>query len=367
MPPKQQTSLSSVLILIGAALVILVLCLAGGAALRIPDRAQDLFGAPDPSLSGLRLYVLSTRLLAAADFLRTPLDPSGEEQLFIIEQGSNPDDIIHDLEEAALIAHPDAFRTYLIYTGTDKTIQAGSYTLSPAMAPLRIIQTIQDATPAETTFTIIPGWRSEEIAAAMAVVGLEAAPEKFLEQVQNASAEGYLFPAAYQLPRDASPAELIAAFTGRFQAQIKPEMESGFSNQGLTPHEGVILASIVERESVLREEMPLIASVFLNRLEAGMTLSADPTVQYALGYNHQQQTWWTNPLSETDLRFSSPYNTYLNPGLPPGPICNPGMDALLAAAFPAESPYYYFRAACDGSGKHNFSRTFEEHLNQACP
>jgi UPF0755 protein len=114
------------------------------------------------------------------------------------------------------------------------------------------------------------------------------------------------------------------------------------------------------------EEMPLIASVFLNRLAAGMKLDSDPTVQYALGYNPGKETWWTNPLSLEDLQFDSPYNTYLYPGLPPGPIASPGLAALQAVAFPAQTPYYYFRADCGGAGKHAFAETFEEHIQNEC-
>jgi UPF0755 protein len=122
----------------------------------------------------------------------------------------------------------------------------------------------------------------------------------------------------------------------------------------------------VERESIDREEMPMIASVFLNRLEAGIKLEADSTVQYALGYNARHDSWWKSPLSSADLSIDSPYNTYRHPGLPPGPIANPGLDALRAVAFPARTPYYYFRAACDRSGKHVFAQTFDEHLANAC-
>jgi UPF0755 protein len=107
--------------------------------------------------------------------------------------------------------------------------------------------------------------------------------------------------------------------------------------------------------------------VFYNRLKAGANLASDPTVQYALGYNQDQATWWTNPLSQQDLQVDSPYNTYLYPSLPPGPISNPGLAALEAVAFPADTPYFYFRAACDNSGRHVFAKTYDEHLANACP
>jgi len=117
----------------------------------------------------------------------------------------------------------------------------------------------------------------------------------------------------------------------------------------------------------METEMPLIASVFYNRMEIGMKLQTDPTVQYALGYDSLQATWWTSPLDSVDLEVDSPYNTYKYPGLPPGPICNPGWAALQAVAYPDESPYYYFQAKCDSSGFHNFAETYEQHLLNNCP
>jgi UPF0755 protein len=153
----------------------------------------------------------------------------------------------------------------------------------------------------------------------------------------------------------------------KFLASLTVELQDGFSRQGLNVYQAVTLASIIEREAIVDEEMPLIASVFFNRLAIGMKLETDPTIQYALGYNLSQNTWWTNPLTLSDLEVDSPYNTYLHPGLPPGPICNPGLAALQAVAFPAQTPYYYFRARCDGSGLHSFAETFEQHIQNACP
>ncbi len=147
---------------------------------------------------------------------------------------------------------------------------------------------------------------------------------------------------------------------------LTPDLVNGFDKQGLTVYQAVTLASIVQREAVHDEESSLIASVYLNRLKIGMKLDADPTVQYALGFNSLQNTWWTNPLSADDLQFNSPYNTYIYTDLPPTPISNPGLTALNAVAYPAETSYYYFRAKCDGSGFHIFAETFEEHLANGC-
>ncbi len=138
---------------------------------------------------------------------------------------------------------------------------------------------------------------------------------------------------------------LLNLFYERFITQITPEMEARISEQGLTLHQAVVLASIVEREAIIEEEMPKIAAVFINRLRGSINLGADPTVQYALGYNTTQGVWWTNPLSLDDLKLPSSNNTYENPGLPPGPICNPSAIALQAVANPVQSTYLYFRAA----------------------
>jgi len=152
-----------------------------------------------------------------------------------------------------------------------------------------------------------------------------------------------------------------------FQIKVDQRIQDGFRDQEVTLYQAVTIASLVEREAIVSEEMPIIASVFFNRLRNGMKLDSDASVQYALGYLANQKTWWKNPLSLDDLQVDSPYNTYRYPGLPPGPICNPSLNALRAVAFPAETPYYYFRAICDGSGKHTFSITFEEHSSKACP
>jgi UPF0755 protein len=144
-------------------------------------------------------------------------------------------------------------------------------------------------------------------------------------------------------------------------------MQDSYDQQGLSLFDAVTLASIVEREAVLDEEKPLIASVFLNRLAAGIPLESDPTAQYAAGYDEARGGWWPTPVSLNDLEIDSPYNTYRYPGLPPGPISNPSTESLKAVAFPAQTPYYYFRASCDGSGKHVFAETYEQHLNNSCP
>ncbi len=178
--------------------------------------------------------------------------------------------------------------------------------------------------------------------------------------------EGFLHPDSYVIHRGTSADQLIQEFVRNFGLQLSSDLERAIDRQGLTVYQAVTLASLVEREAVHDEEKPLIASVFLNRLEIGMKLDSDPTVQYALGYDIVAQTWWKNPLSLVDLQFNSPFNTYIYEGLPPAPIANPSLKSLHAVAFPAETEYYFFRAQCDGSGYHSFAKDFEEHLLNAC-
>ena len=246
------------------------------------------------------------------------------------------------------------------------------------MSMIDVARQMQDATPTDVEFVVLAGWRIEEIAALLSTSGLSITPEEFIRTASTprggytflsgaATNEGFLYPDSYVLPRTTTPDGFVDALVRNFSQHLNPDLETGFATQGLGVYEAVTLASIVERESVRMEEAPLIASVYLNRLRAGMRLEADPTVQYALGFDATRKTWWTNPLSLADLKFPSPFNTYLITGLPPAPIANPGEGALGAVADPTLSPYYYFSARCDESGFHNFASTFEEHLANLCP
>ncbi|MGD2050736.1 MAG: endolytic transglycosylase MltG, partial [Chloroflexota bacterium] len=196
--------------------------------------------------------------------------------------------------------------------------------------------------------------------------GLDLSGYDFLSSLpENATLEGFLFPDTYRLPVDATAPQLIYMMLDNFNLRVTPAMRQSFGIQGLSVYDAVILASIVQREAVVADERPLMVGVFLNRLNAGMPLQADPTVQYALGYLEDVGTWWKSPLSAEDLKIDTPYNTYLYPGLPPGPIANPGLTALEAVSSPERSDFLFFVADCtsENPGLHVFSRTFEEHLS----
>lgn len=344
----------------------------------IPSQATRIYGPPATWLTLSQRVQYSAQLLWYDGLLTRPLNEGGEPQTFVIATGESVNSVAAHLLEAGLIRDAESFRAYLIYSGLDTSIQAGEYRLSAAMSAIDVARELQDATSSEVEFVVLPGWRMEEIAASLPTSGLSIAPEEFLTLTNSRhpefdfladanSVEGFLFPDSYIFSRNTSVTELVDALVRNFALHLSLDMRNGFEQQGLTVHQAVTLASIVEREAVHAEEQPVIASVYLNRLRIGMKLEADPTVQYALGYNFGQGTWWTNPLSLDNLQYDSPYNTYLYGGYPPAPIANPSLTALQAVAFPTQTPYYFFRAKCDGSGYHSFAVDFQEHLQNACP
>jgi UPF0755 protein len=297
-----------------------------------------------------------------------------------VQEGESASQVSEHLMEAGIVENPLLLRCYMRYSGMDMGIEAGRYELDGDMSIMEIAQVLQHAKATGVQLTVLEGWRLEEIAAHLPAEGLAfdgldfyaasmMRPDgySFSQQIpEPCSLEGFLFPDTYLLTPRTSAIELVIMMLDNFEQRVGPSMQAGFNEQGLTLYQAVILASIIEREAVLDEERPQIASVFLNRLRIDMHLEADPTVQYALG-QQPDGSWWKAPLTLADLQIASPFNTYVNSGLPPRPICNPGISSLRAVAFPAQTPYYFFVAACDGSGRHVFSETYEEHLRNLCP
>lgn len=358
---------------------ILFVVLVGWFVFELPKVTTERFGPPAAGISASQRMYLTIQLFMVEGELTTPVQLANSIKDFHIDLGESIGSISNRLQTAGIIKSGDALRTYLIYSGKDQAIQAGDYQLNPAKNTVEIANQLLDATPEEVTFNILAGMRAEEVAALLPTSGLSIDSQQFIAAVRVANPyanseidlsnglEGYLFPSSYRLKREIGLNDFLQTFTNRFVENISPEMRAGFANNGLNIYQAVILASIVQREAMVEDEQPLIASVFLNRLAKNMRLESDPTVQYALGWNNEKKTWWTNPLSLGNLKFDSPYNTYINNGLPPGPISNPGLAALKAVANPAQSDFLYFRAQCDGSGRHAFSTTYEEHLQNACP
>ncbi|HMD90670.1 MAG TPA: endolytic transglycosylase MltG [Anaerolineaceae bacterium] len=346
----------------------------------LKNHADKDFGPASASLSLFNQYYYAARLYLNKTALLEPVNPQGQPQPFKVGSGEPVNVIALNLENAGLIPDAAAFRLYLIYAGLDTGIKAGNYELSPALNAVEIAHNLQNSALSVVPFNILAGWRLEEISAALPTSGLQIQPDDFLSAARDPgnfgiqlpvhsakSLEGFLYPDSYQFKRDISLQDFLSSMVGHFNNQLTPELRQAYQREKLSVLQAVTLASIVQREAMVESEQPFIASVFLNRLAAGMKLESDPTVQYAIGYNAEKNTWWTNPLSSAQLGIKSPYNTYVISGLPPGPICNPSLSALQAVAYPAKTPYYYFRATCDGSGKHNFSQTFSEQLQNACP
>lgn len=299
-----------------------------------------------------------------------PADPRGEAVEVEIPAGATTTDVAAILAEHGIIRDAAVFRYYVRYRELDGQIVSGRYELSAAMSADEILTKLVNGDVIVRRFTIPEG-----LTVAMMADLLEEAQvverQAFLDAVAAAAAEnpylpagaelvqpmeGYLFPATYQYHSGITAEDVVAMLTERFEAVWTPDLLARAEEMGLSVHEVVTLASIVETEARVAAEQPDIASVYLNRLAVGMPLQADPTVYYALGL----------PRSETllyeHLEVDSPYNTYRYPGLPPGPIAAPGEGAIRAVLYPAAHGYYYFVAKNDGSGEHYFAETYEEHL-----
>lgn len=319
--------------------------------------------------------VLGAYLETRADQLERPAGSDDAPVAFVVRQGETASTIADRLQREGLISDPELFRRYVQYHDLDAGIEAGEFTLRQTMTIPQIARALQEGRRPEQVVTIREGLRLEQIAADVAEQTTIAQDEflqlatagwrdegygyPFLSAVPStATLEGFLFPETYRLPEDPSPTDLVERMLNTFQGRITAQMRAAAAERGLSIYELVTLASIVEREAVVAEERPLIAGVFWNRLQAGWTLDADPTVQYGMG---EPGAWWP-VLSTADLAFASPYNTYENAGLPPGPICSPGLASIKAAAQPADTDYYFFLVDCtQDNGSHVFAETEAEH------
>ncbi len=336
----------------------------------------------DP-IEAAQLAVLRLQLAGREGDLSQPISADTTPIRFTVAPGDTPRIVAQELANANLILDPDLFVTFARANGLDTQIQAGTYFLTQAQPLTEIAYALTDSSSSQFPFRILEGWRMEEIAANidqtplfgfsgadfLRVVGPGAIPDPaFTAAVglpAGASLEGFLFPETYALPASVTPEMLRDILTDEFMLRAGNPLSASAAAQGLTLFEAITLASVVQREAVHADEMPLTSSVYRNRLDVGMRLEADPTVQYGIGFRDGR--WWPQITQADYSSAMSPYNTYLNTNLPPGPIASPGLAAINAALAPAQSPYLFFRAACDGSGYHNFAVTFDEHIANGCP
>ncbi len=277
-----------------------------------------------------------------------------KETVFVVDKGAGIPQIADDLKKAGLIKSPFAFKFYTKQQNLDAKIQPGTFKLSPSMSVSTIATTLTNE-PLDNWVTLLEGWRVEEMA--------EVLSEKFKVQSAKfikASKEGYMFPDTYLFSQDVSVEQIVKRLRDNFEEKYSDDLRAKIKKLGLTENEGVILASIVEREARSDKVRTEVASILLKRFKIGMGLNADATVQYAIGYQKDEDSWWKRHLTKNDLQVKSPYNTYIHSGLPPTPICNPSLSSLKAVANADPStPYLYYYH--DSEGNSYYGKTLEEH------
>lgn len=308
-------------------------------------------------------YILLVLVLAVtlASFLvykegSLPVNKSDQStKIFVISPGSGVNKIAADLSSEGLIRSKLVFYFVVKLNGLENKIQAGDFRLSPAMTASEIAKSLTKGT-LDQWVTIIEGLRKEEIAQILfEKIGIDV--DEFLAKAQ----EGYLFPDTYLIPKGASVNMVLGILSDNFERKYTPDMRLIASQRGLTDEQVIIFASLIEKEARSFENKVKVASIMLKRYKQGWPLDLDATVQYALGYDPIKKTWWKRALLSSDTKITSPYNTYRFAGLPPGPICNPGLDSINAIlqADP-NTPYWFYISSRDGTTMH-YARTAEEH------
>ena len=290
---------------------------------------------------------------------------AGEEQFVDIPPGSGSRTIGDRLVTSGVVQDNLTFRLALWRSGKGRQLKAGEYRFDRAMTPAEVIDKIARGDVYTISITFPEGLTMAEMARIYESHGLGTA-KAFLDAAGDAAAihdidpsakdlEGYLFPETYALTRKADAATLVRQMVAGFQRALTQQVKDAAAARSISVRQLVTLASIVEKETAKPEERPLVAAVYQTRLRIGMPLQCDPTVIYALSRAGR----YNGNLHRDDLSFDSPYNTYRYPGLPPGPIANPGRASIEAAARPADADYLYFVSRNDGS--HVFARTLDEH------
>jgi len=284
-----------------------------------------------------------------------PADESNNTpRLFVIQKGEGIRSIANSLKNEGLIRDPVVFFLLVRALGLDGKIQAGEFYLSPSMSTTEIASALQVGT-FDIRVTIPEGKRAQEIADILKQ-HLPTFDESW--RVTLDANEGYLFPDTYAFAKDATLDQVVSLMRNNFEEKYATIPNDG--TKKLTREQIVILASMVEREARLDEDRPMVASVMLNRLGIGMKLDIDATIQYALGYNITEKTWWKKGLTMSDINLNSPYNTYQVAGLPPTPISNPGIEALQAVLTAPETDYLYYLTD-PATGRNQYSKTLKEH------
>jgi len=279
-----------------------------------------------------------------------------------IPQGSSTQDIAYILSAEKTLPHPIALRGIAILTRTARQLQYGEYTFPSPPSAYTAWKKLIAGDVVKYPVIVRPGSNLYDVAALLSAYSL-VKPEAFVEAatspntlarlgIKADSAEGYIVPDTYNLVKNMKPVHILEVMVRPFKSRFTPEMEQKAARAGLSIHEVVTIASIIEKETGVPYEKPLVSAVIRNRLKLGMPLQMDPTVIYGIRR-------FDGTITRSDLRTPGPYNTYMNTGLPPGPISNPGLASLKAALNPANTDYLYFASNTDGT--HTFSKTFAQH------
>ena len=290
--------------------------------------------------------------------------PPGEEVLVRIQDGATFRQVVDTLVARDVVRRPLMFRTYVRFKGLDRAVRAGTYRLSQGASFGVIMRDLTEGRVETYPHTVPEGLTLPNVAARLteatgsdsATVAQELAGDSLhLDwEVPGPGLEGYLFPDTYRFAEGVTVEDVVSAMVARYKSYWTPERRELLASSGLTEREVVTLASIIQAEARQVDEMPTISSVYHNRLRIGMLLQADPTVLFALGGPRPRLLY-----AAIDSVADNPYNTYTQAGLPPGPICAPGADAIDAALAPIESDFLYFVARPNGS--HIFTRSLAEH------
>lgn len=308
-------------------------------------------------LALVALFVLGIiSVIGAYKWFFSPVSTSSEEIEIIIPKGTSVIKIADLLYQNQLIRHPLVFRAAIKLDNLDSKIQAGTFKIASNLNPSQIAIKLTEGTE-DTWIKILEGWRAEEIADYLDTEGLLVFnKDEFL--TKTATLEGKLYPDSYLVPKETTTTAIINLLTRTHRQKILEEYATEIQASNLSIEEIITLASILEREARGLDQMRRVAGVLFNRIELGMPLQVDATLQYAKGFDQVSQTWWKPP-SADDKKIASPYNTYLNVGLPPGPISSPGQEAVEAVLDPIAGNDLFYLHAPDGSI--HFAQTLEDH------
>jgi len=288
---------------------------------------------------------------------------------FTVQEGFGASSIANELQGKGLIRNKTVFKILARISGLENKLVAGIHVFPARASTADVLKLLcsNQLSSSEAKITIIEGWKLKDIAEYLENQGVFTEEDfmaaakinnwkgsySFLGDPQIKTLEGYLFPDTYAIYRDAKPEDVIKKMLDNFKNKVDSEMLADLANDDRSLHEAIILASIIEREALYDEDRYMISDIFLKRLQEGIGLQSDATVNYVTGKK-------TSRPSYNDLQIDSPYNTYKYRGLPPGPISNPGLSSIMASIYPKSNPYFYFLT--DSDGRAHFGKTYDDHL-----